>query len=397
MDAKLISKVVENSENFLREAKNYTYKRELFYEIKKIMNEKVMIGIKGLRGVGKTTLIAQLAGEEKSSIYVDLSKSYLITADFEELIRELREIGYRKFFIDEIHEKKNWDYVLKTLYDEYKDIKIVFTGSSIISLDKGRIKADLARRAKIFELPPLSFREYLAYRKNNKTNKISLKELGEKSKLLNIKLISNEKYFREYLEKGGLMYNIEDEELYYELVLESIKRTVEKDLSIEESLTIKEREDIYAILYYIAKNPSYEVNKESIANDMGLSQREVQKLIDILIRSGLVYAVYGCNLRKRKGTPKLYLPIPLRNALLDGKAEIGALREDFFVQHVIYSKNIICYPKGERKKADFVINKKIYEIGGKSKGKAQKANYYVLETTEVKEKVIPLYLIGFLY
>lgn len=199
------------------------------------------------------------------------------------------------------------------------------------------------------------------------------------------------------------MYELVDYKKFVEQVLEGIKRSIEKDISILRGLTVKEQNDALAILYIVARSACYEVTKENLGDELGTSWRETQLLLDILEKIGLLHHVGACGKEGgRKGTGKFYLPIPLRAVLATDKGfqlDKGTIREEFFIQHTLHCTAIrkVCYPKGQRRKPDFLMDGKYFEVGGRSKGKSQKADYYILEGTSAESNIIPLFLWGFLY
>jgi predicted AAA+ superfamily ATPase len=122
-----------------------------------------LIGIKGARGVGKTTLLLQymkqILPKDASTLYVSLDNIWFSEHRLIELIDDFVKRGGKYLLIDEVHKYSNWSQELKNAYDDYPELKMVFTGSSLLEILNAR--ADLSRRAVVYQMQGLSFREFL--------------------------------------------------------------------------------------------------------------------------------------------------------------------------------------------------------------------------------------------
>ncbi len=406
MDLESLGRINNATKAAIQEVGQFKYKREIYREIEKHLEGRNFLGFYGLRGVGKTTilkmLLAAVSGKYRCA-YVNSEASYLIKYSLDEIITSLSKEGFQYIFVDEIHEKSNWENAILTAFDE-KSARVCFTGSSAIAIQAGSARGDLTRKTTFFHISPLSFREFLFFRNKSVSisKKLSLQKLLSQPRQIALELIETEKYYSEYLKTGGLMYDSIDYQKFTEQVMMGIKRSMEKDIIVFKGLGLKEQNDALSSLYLIARSSSYEITKENLGNELGISWRETQSLIDLLQKVGLITLVSPCGKEERKGTGKIYLPMPLRSVLANDRAfgpDVGSLREEFFVQHILNcgeTRNI-CYPKGQKRLPDFFVNGKYFEIGGRSKGKGQKADYYVLESTQAEKNIIPLFLFGFLY
>ena len=122
-----------------------------------------LIAILGTRGVGKTTLLLQhikLTDTITSSLYVTADDLYFSRNTLVGLAQQFYQQGGKYLYIDEIHKYKGWSQEIKNIYDKFPELHVVYTGSSILDLEKGG--ADLSRRKIEYKLPGLSFREYIA-------------------------------------------------------------------------------------------------------------------------------------------------------------------------------------------------------------------------------------------
>src|SRR3989344_858557 len=161
MEEEILDKIVLNSENQINWVKKFKKKRYIFDSIKNI-DKEYFVGIKGIRGIGKTVLMLQIAMDENDSIYFSADSTLVSAFSLYETVKGLAKRGYKNIFIDEIHRKVEWDRDIKTIFDEHES-RIFFSGSS--ALDITRTSADLSRRVVLKELKAVSFREYLNIRK----------------------------------------------------------------------------------------------------------------------------------------------------------------------------------------------------------------------------------------
>lgn len=389
MEENIIRKIIENDAEQKNYVKQFTFKRYNYDRIKSISKE-YFIGITGIRGIGKTTMLLQLANETENSIYISADAAYLKNYGLYEILEDLGKRNFTNIFIDEIHTKPDWDVALKTIYDEHK-IRIIFSGSSAIELKT--TTADLSRRAIIIHTNPLSFREYLNFKKNANISVLFLEEVLKNKRELSLKYASFSQYYEEYLRYGSVLYG---QNGFKEAIENAIQKTITSDMAYLRQIDIKYEHEAYKILYTIAISKPYEVNYSSTANKLGISKTLAIRIMEDLKKTGMINLLYPCRGKNKnvKNEPKAVLSIPLRKHFTDNP-EIGSLREDFFVAHT----NPQCYLKTDRgeKTADFMVNGKIIEVGGVSKKNVQGADYIASEGLNFEGNKIPLFLFGFLY
>ncbi|WP_234409033.1 ATP-binding protein [Marinilabilia salmonicolor] len=151
------------------------------YLADKIDWDSRLIGIKGARGAGKTTLLLQYAKEflpqDNQTLYASLDDLYFTENTLVDFAEQFVIQGGKYLLLDEVHRYQNWSQELKNIYDDQPDLKIVFTGSSLIHLNQA--KGDLSRRAVMYELAGLSFREYLNFTQGTNFEPVSFEELLE--------------------------------------------------------------------------------------------------------------------------------------------------------------------------------------------------------------------------
>ena len=199
--------------------------------------EARLIGIKGARGVGKTTLILQYIKKnipiDESSLYVSLDNIWFANNTISSLVDQFVKQGGKFLFLDEVHKYANWSQELKNIYDDYPEIKIVFTASSLLEILNAQ--SDLSRRAIIYMMQGLSYREYLHLKLGLDLPKYSLNEILERhidiSREINT-LVKPLQYFSDYLQQGYYPFFQEVPELYFQRIEEVINLILEIELPL---------------------------------------------------------------------------------------------------------------------------------------------------------------------
>ncbi|MEA3329940.1 MAG: AAA family ATPase [Nanoarchaeota archaeon] len=389
VEDRVIDEIIMNSEDQLKWVKKFKKKRYLYDELLKI-NKEYYIGIKGVRGIGKTVLLLQIAQKNKNAVYFSADSAMLKNNSIYEVVKELIKRDIKNIFIDEIHRKINWDVDIKSLYDEHK-VRVFFTGSS--ALDITKTGADLSRRVVLKELLPASFREFLNIKKGFDIPVLKLKNILDDKSLVN-KYLEAFNFFDEYLKYGGMLY---PKSGFFEAVGNSLRKVILSDLITLREINIKYESDIYKLLYFVSKSEPFEINYSRIANHLDISKNFAIRMVDDLKRAGILIVIFA---EKKKGElrkePKIYLTLPLREFLNKGERGLkGASREEFFVNHL----RDVRYLKGKRgeKTPDFKYKKIIIEIGGESKKKNQNADYIAIDGLSNAGNKVPLFLFGFIY
>ncbi len=393
--------------NRLLHAVDFRTHRYLFHKFN--INSR-LTGIIGPRGTGKTTLILQfikekLADREKS-IYAALDNIYFSSHSLLDFVNELYEFyGIRYFFLDEVHKYSGWNQELKNVYDSYPDVKVVFSGSSSIDLVKGA--HDLSRRAVMFRLTGMSFREYLNFKSIRACESFSFSDLpacqAYAAKIAGIDKLRA--HFKDYLRFGYYPFFLEDEEVYAQKLFRVVQKIVYEDIANFYNLKTANLACFKKILAYIASIPPGELNRNSIAKQIGLDNKTVQHYLQILEEVGLArlltFGRTGSGLLK--STEKIFLDNPNIYYAIAQEAgfdiNIGSVREVFFVAMLKNSgKQVYCTSAG-----DFTVDDLTFEIGGKNK-KLRQIKHLPKDAYLVKDEIlygsnleIPLHLFGFLY
>lgn len=395
-----ISSLVKKDQLIKEKIEKYPNKRFLF---DKLNNSRPFKSILGLRGIGKTTLLVQLA-IKYDGFYLNLDDIELKSINLLDLLRELNEkYDYSYFLLDEIQGLENFEYQLKDIF-ELTEFNICFSGSSLINILEKSV--DLSRRVISYEIPPLSFREYLLFKKNINIATIDFKDILDfkkrNQKLLEI--INYEKNFKDYLEFAA--YPFAD---VLESTIEAFKNILKKTIYIDfiklKTLDEESLQESLKILKYISQGGS-EISITSLSNNLGISKTKVISLIELLEKSMLIIRVepkvLGKDLLKKH--PKYLMLLPIRNLInkiYGFNTQIGDLREDMFITSLFYFRKELFFLKTNSSQPDFFYNNTVFEIGGKSKTRKQLKNfknaYIVKDSLETSKFEIPLILFGFLY
>lgn len=366
-----------------------------------------LIGIKGARGTGKTTLLLQRIKNKLSKdavpLYASLDDLFFLENTLVSLAKEFVLQGGTHLFLDEVHKYPNWSREIKLIYDQNPNLKIVFTSSSILEIYKG--ESDLSRRVVTYHLKELSFREFLLFDRGLELPKLQLSELLNNHKdiarLATAAIGKPIRDFESYLKYGAYPYFLEGESSYLQKLLQTIDLILEVDLNVVENMAYEDSRKIKKLLVAIAQSVPFTPNITKLSERLGMSRGFLLNAIKLLNRADLVIELY----KPTKGIGALTKPekLYLNNsnllyALGKQNTEVGTIRETFFANQI---KNI--YDIHLAEKGDFLVDRKYtFEIGGKGKTSKQikgiKNSFVVRDDMEVGGlNIIPLYLFGFLY
>lgn len=360
--------------------------------------ESRMIGIIGARGVGKTTMILQHIKEKldsKKALYVSADDMYFGENKLFELADDFYKNAGEYLFIDEIHKYADWSRELKNIYDSFPTLKVVFTGSSVLDILKG--SADLSRRAIIYNLQGLSFREYLKLFHNYDTDVYTLEQIvNNEVKLENIQ--HPLPLFNDYLKRGYYPFGIENE---MNLRLgQIIVQTLESDIPQYANLNVGTSRKLKRLLSIIAESVPFKPNFSKISEIIGVSRNSLDDYFSYMEKAGLIEQLRN-ETRGIRGLGKVD-KVYLNNTnivfnLVGEKSNVGNLRETFFFNQMRVKNEVI-----SSKKADFVIKHYTFEIGGKNKQQNQiekdGKSFVVKDDIEYGYRnVIPLWAFGLNY
>lgn len=366
-----------------------------------------LIGIKGARGVGKTTLMLQyiklnLARELDFTLYASLDNIWFSENKLIDLVDAFVKRGGKYLFLDEVHKYPNWSRTLKNLYDDYPQLKIVFTGSSLLEIVNAR--ADLSRRAIVYTMQGLSFREYLNLELDTKFERIELSDVLSKHTSLAGEIVSHVKplqYFHSYLQNGYYPFYRDQPDLYFSRLEEVINMMMEIELPMLRGFDQAYVPKLKQLLYVIATSVPFIPNINKISERIGLNRVTLLHYLTYLNEIKLTTNLYknSTGIGKLQKPNKIFLEnTNLMIALAPEHANTGNLRETFFVNQLSERHRVEFADVG-----DFMVDRKhLFEIGGKDKSIKQ-ANtnlpmYVAADNLEFGlDKKIPLWLFGFLY
>lgn len=375
------------------------------YLIQDIDLNNRLIAIKGARGSGKTTLLLQLAKlslDIKNTLYVSLDHIYFFENKLYNLAKEFVNFGGTHLLLDEVHKYPNWSRELKLIYDNFPNLSVIFTSSSMLEIYKS--ESDLSRRAISYDLKELSFREFIALETGIELEKYSFQELLENHNSIANQLLSQIKplpLFSKYLKIGAYPYFKENEDNYNQKLANTINLIIEIDINAVEDLNYETLVKLKKLLISIASSAPFTPNITKLSEIVGVSRNTLIQAIKILNRAGLVNELYkdtsGIGVLTKP--EKLFLNnTNLMYVLAKENINIGNVRETFFLNQFIGIHEI-----NLSEKADFIIDKKFtFEIGGKNKTKKQIAT--ISDAFVAKDGIeigfsnqIPVWLFGFMY
>lgn len=366
-----------------------------------------LIGIKGSRGVGKTTLLLQYIKLELQHVvgqvlFVSLDNIWFSENKLVTLVDDFVKRGGRYLFLDEVHKYPNWSVELKNIYDDNPELNIVFTGSSLLEILNSR--ADLSRRAVIYQMQGLSFREYLNIELKADLPEFSLSDILNNHLQLSQQIVSKLRplqYFRQYLEHGYYPFYQEVKELYFLRLEEVINLILEIELPMLRNVNPAYINRLKQLLYIVSESAPFVPNVSKISERIGINRETLLGYIYYLNEANILFSAY----QDAKGITQLQKPdkIFLENtnlmyAFKSKEVNIGNIRETFFANQLRNSSQVELSPY-----SDFLVDSRYtFEVGGQNKKKKQIENienaYIVSDDIEYGfGNKIPLWLFGFLY
>ena len=376
--------------------------RNLYFEIP--WNNR-LIGIKGARGVGKTTLMLQRMAlgfpDKNKALYVTLDNIWFADHSLIDLAELSLERGITHLFLDEVHKFRGWQQQIKNIYDLYQDLSIVFTGSSLLEIDNSI--SDLSRRLLLFNLRGLSFREYLAF-EGYDFKEFSLEDILYNHTSLANKIIEEIpvlKLFHRYLVEGYYPFYKDSTRIEYLMRVGNIITTViDNDIPAVENVEYNTLVKCKKLLAILASQSPSPLNASNLANSLDITHNQLVKILFLLDRAEILRLIYYKTEINPKSIIKPQKILFDNSSLLYalGNENLGKIRETFLASRV-NTRYKIGYPKN----GDLIIeNRYLLEIGGKDKSYRQIADipdsYLAVDNIEFGVgNRIPLWLFGFLY
>ena len=358
-----------------------------------------MVAIVGARGVGKTTLLLQhikLYDNTATALYVTADDLWFTSHTLVELADTFYKNGGRTLYIDEVHRYANWSVELKNIYDTYSQLKVVYTGSSILDIRRGN--ADLSRRQLEYTMYGLSFREYLLLAHGIEMPVYELEDILAHRVEFPTKEHRPIALFKEYM-KGGYYPFFAQRDSHTRLQ-QIVNQVLEVDIPKFAYLSLTTMEKLKRLMYVIAQSVPFKPNYSKLGRDLECHRTSVSDLVLLLEKSHMVQILrddsFGVSSLGK--VDKIYLGnTHLAYALSDSIPDVGNLRETVFLAAVKPKYDVM-----SSSVADFKIGEYTFEVGGKNK--KQKQIQGVDKAFIVKDdieygymNVIPLWALGFLY
>ena len=376
---------------------------------KKINWNSRLIGIKGARGCGKTTLLLQhlknnhidLVSTGKA-LFVSLDNIWFAKNSLLDLADSFTKNGGKILYLDEVHKYENSPIYIKNIYHDYPELQVVFTGSSLLQILDAR--ADLSRRPVMYKMQGLSFREYLTIKTGNDFQELPLEEIlmnHTKHAFDICNKIKPFEHFNEYLKTGYYPFFMEGLDTYYMRLEETVNMILEMELPLLRKIDIAYVPKIKKLLAVIAESSPFMLNTSKISGAMELNRTTLLSYLKSLTDAKLIESLF----KDLKGVSSLQKPdkIFLENTnlmyLYQGKnVDEGNVRETFLLNQLAYNQTVEF-----SEVSDFFVNDKYtIECGGKSKTgeqiKTLENAFVAADGIEIGSgSKIPLWLFGFLY
>lgn len=381
-----------------------TFVRSIIHDINW---EARLIGIKGARGIGKTTLLLQyiklnLSGSINQTLYVSMDDIWFNNNSLVSLVRSFEREGGKYLFLDEVHKYTGWAQELKNIYDSYPELKIVFTGSSLLEILNAR--ADLSRRAVVYTMQGFSFREFIGMETGIYNDRLTLDQITEnhivEARKIN-EVVKPFQYFNQYLEHGYYPFYKEQLDLYNQRLGEVINMILEIELPLLRNVDLAYITKVKQLLLVIAGSVPFTLNASKISDKIGINRNTLLNYLHYLDEIGLTRNLFkhANGISKLQKPAKIYLEnTNLAYVLARGNINKGNLRETFFANQLAYKHTLEYTGIG-----DFFVDETFtFEIGGKGKNNKQiesVKNGFIASDDMLYgyQNKIPLWLFGFLY
>lgn len=386
---------------YLVEHTNAPVRRTLMDEIKW---DDRMIGIKGTRGVGKTTFLLQYAKEkfgahDKRCLYVNMNNFYFQGKGIADFARDFVNNGGKVLLIDQVFKQPNWSTELRKCYDSYPNLKIVFTGSSVMRLKEEN--PELHSIVESYNLRGFSFREYLNLMTGNNFHAYTLDEILHNHEHIIkdiLPLISPMKYFSDYIHHGFYPFFLEHAN-FSENLLKTMNMMTEVDILLIKQIDLKYLTKIKKLFYLLAVEGPKAPNISNLAHEIQTSRATVMNYIKYLADARLINIIYPVGHEFPKKPSKVMMHNSnLMYAIYPIQVNEQEVMETFFVNSLWKDHQVNQASKDHYFTIDGNRKFKITDALSEHKQRCNPDTIYARYNTEVgKDNLIPLWLLGFLY
>lgn len=391
----------EFQETLLRPVKNH-FRRYLHGQMDW---KQRMIGLKGPRGAGKTTLMLQRLkydlGLSPDALYVTADHPWFYNHTLFETVSSWYKQGGKVLFIDEVHKYPNWSVELKNIYDGLPEMQVVFSASSALDIFRG--EADLSRRVVSYLLAGLSFREFLSFYMGITFDVISIDEIIKNHRNISRAVADRLRplpAFQKYLQMGYLPIIAEGEDTYQLKLTQVINAIVESDLAYIAGYNTGTATKVKKLLAVIAESVPFKPNIAALARKLDLSRDSVYQYIYQLKDARLLnmLSAEGKGVSRLQKPDKIYLENTNLSFALKGKPDVGNVRETFVLNQLLNAGMDVSSPPA----GDFYLDGLTVEVGGRNKGSSQVRHLdnYIVAADDIETGAgnkVPIWLFGFLY
>ena len=376
------------------------------YLYDKIQWKNKLIGIKGARGVGKTTLVLQhikenFADNPEKALYVSLDNMWFANHTLSDIVDYHYTQGGTHIFIDEIHRYPHWQRVIKNITDEYPDLNIVYTGSSMLRMDNA--EADLSRRQIVYTLTGMSFREFLEFDTGLKQQALAMDDILKRHVSIAMDIYGKTKilqHFNRYLKFGYYPFYKSEIDSFAEKLLAVINVIINEDLPAVEDITFATRQKTRRMLMILAERVPQTPKMSDLYASLETNREQGLRMLSMLEKAALLQTLSTKtkNLKSIVKPDKIYLNNTNLMFALSQNADVGTMRETFFINQLSATAVVNYPPQG-----DFIVNDRyLFEVGGKSKTfdqiKDLPDSYLAIDNIETGHAHrIPLWMFGLMY
>ena len=360
-----------------------------------------MIGIKGTRGVGKTTFLLQYAkekfGRDRSCLYINMNNFYFQGHGIAEFAGEFHKLGGKVLLIDQVFKHPDWSKELRKCYDMYPDLKIIFTGSSVMRLKEEN--PELNGIVSSYNLRGFSFREFLNLKAgtNFKAHRMDdiLKNHTEIAREV-LSQVNPLQYFQDYVHHGFYPFFLQQRN-FSENLLKTMNMMMEVDILLIKQIDLKYLAKIKKLFYLMAVSGTSAPNVSQLAAETETSRATVMNYIKYLADARLINMVYA----KGESFPKKPCRVMMHNSNLiytiyPPRQDRQDVIDTFFVNSMWKDHVVHKGAKGWSFLVDGQVNFKVSTQEGKTR--VQPDSYYAVDGMEIgHDNVIPLWMFGMLY
>lgn len=367
-----------------------------------------LMAIRGPKGVGKTTMMLQYIKLnykflDRQVLYVSCEDKYFSNHSLLSLAEQFYLNGGRHLFLDEVHKYDDWSNEIKEIYDFYPTMRVVLSGSSLLSMTEG--DADLARRCINHDIQGLSFREFLHFYKGIKMPVYPLEQVLENPAPLIEEMNKHGRpiaLLKEYLKYGYYPYYLNNETDYHIAIQQVVNKIIDIELPRICGVDLNNTRKIKSLLTILCASVPFQVDITKLATQSGLKRDTIINYLSYLDKAKLIRLLYSDlkNIKRMQKPDKIYIDnTNLLNAWATTPIQIGTIRETF-VANQLSVNHVVEFRKTD---GDFLVDSKYtFEVGGDDKDFQQIANvadsFILADDMETAiGKKLPIWVVGFDY